>query len=420
MENRSYDHYFGARGLLEGLPGDGLTAAMSNPGRAGGDVPIFAIGAGDAVCDLDPPHEWDPSHAQVNGGAMDGFVRAYQSRHDNDNLDDVMGYLTRAHLPVSWALADAYTSCDRWFSSVLGPTWPNRMFWHTGTSRGIKDNSLPDGGFNWPSIYHRLVAREIEYAYYYGDVPVIAVGNDDIPGNIDRIFRMEDFFQHAARGTLAPVVYIDPAFSANDDHPPHHTKLGQQLIASIYTALATSPQWKNCLFVVTYDEHGGYFDHVAPPAGAAEEHVDLGFDQLGVRVPAMVIGPYVKQGAVVSTAYDHTSMLKHLENMFGLDPLHARVTAATDLTDCLDLERLARGAWASPTEIPAVEIDESEITSACTRSMERGADHVFLQWADRFPRIFERFDRRAQVRDYLHMIGDYLDRHGRGRIRRGR
>ena len=419
MENRTYDHYFGARKLLEGLPGDGLVAGMSNPNRLGVDVEIYAAGGGDAVCVLDPPHGWEQGYLQYNDGAMDGFLAVHQERHDNDNLNDPMTYLTREHLPASWAIADSYVTCDRWFCSVFGPTWPNRMYWHTATSQGITENSLPTAGFNWRSIYHTLVEGGVEYGYYYGDVPVLAV-IEDIPGNTDRLFRMEDFFAHAEAGTLPPVVYIDPAFSANDDHPPHHTMLGQQLIASIYTALASSPQWKNCLFVVTYDEGGGYFDHVAPPTDAPDEFAAQGFNRFGVRVPTFMAGPYVKQGEVISTVYDHTSMLKHFEVKHGLGPLYMRSTGANDILDCLDLDRLERGEWAPPAEIPAIEVNEADITEACTAAAERRVDHVMLDFADRYPKIFGRFDRRNEVRDYLYTIGDYLDRHNMGRIIRKR
>jgi phospholipase C len=421
MENRSYDHYFGAR-ALQGLGGNGLSAGMMNLNRLGAEVPIFEVGGQTSVCVLDPPHGWEGSRAQVNGGAMDGFLVDYQNAHDSDSLTDVMGYLTRDHLPVSWALADAYTTCDNYFCSVLGPTWPNRMYWHTGTSQGITDNSLPEQGFDWESVYHRLAAKGVEYSYYYGDFPVVGILSDEgLPGHSDRIFQFEDFLNHAARGTLSPVVYIDPAFSKNDDHPPHHTMRGQQLIASIYTALATSPQWKNCLFVITYDEHGGYYDHVAPPDDAADEYAAQGFNQLGVRVPTIVIGPYAKQG-VVSTRYDHASVLKHLENMFDLDPLYARVDAAADLTDCIDLERLEAGDWNPPAEIPAVEVDESEIRAPeCIGEAEK--PHAIFELIEKYPSIrkkLSRFDRRDTIEDYLFHIGDYLDRHNQGRIRRGR
>lgn len=420
MENRTYDHWLGAR-KLEGLPGDGLTADMANPNLEGAMVPVYEAGGGDDTCVLDPPHGWGGSREQWNNGANDGFLRVHQAAHGNSlAANEAMQYVTRAHIPATWAIADHYASCDRYFASVMGPTWPNRMYWHTGTSNGIQSNELPDGGFDWPTIYHRLYDKQVPFAYYYGDVPVIAVAADTVPGVADSIFRMEDFFSHAAKGTLAPVVYIDPAFSSNDDHPPHHPILGQQLIASIYTALANSPQWKNCLFLVTYDEHGGFFDHVAPPT-TVDDFAATGFDQMGFRVPTVLAGPYVKEGQVISTVYDHCSVLKHIENHFGLDPLNQRVTAANDLTDCLDLDRLERGDWRPPAEIPAIEVDESIITENCRYGAEMGnAAHTFLELPDRFPKKIGHLDRRGHVRDYLYMIGDYLDAHNMGRIRRGR
>jgi phospholipase C len=160
------------------------------------------------------------------------------------------------------------------------------------------------------------------------------------------------------------VTIIDPGFALNDDHPPHHPGLGQQFIAAVYQALATSPLWQNILFVVTYDEHGGFFDHVAPPKTADDRAAD-GFDQLGFRVPTMVIGPYVKPGYVSSVQYDHTSSLKHIETMFDLEPLTARDAAASDLSDAIDAERLAAGDFAPPITLPVVELDAETIDPAC-------------------------------------------------------
>jgi len=300
---------------------------------------------------------------------------------------------------------------------VLGPTWPNRMYWHSGTSNGLQGNDRPPGGFTWPTIHHRLIEKGIEYRYYYGNVAVLAV-IPDIP-TLEYNFWMEDFFHDAAMGKLKPVTYIDPGFLMNDDHPPIHTMLGQQLIASVYTALANSPQWKNTLLVITYDEHGGYYDHVAPPSDAADDFASTGFNQLGVRVPALVIGPYAKASSVVSTRYDHTSALKHIQNMFGTAPLTARVDAATDLTDCIDAERLAAGDWAEPVEIPAVEVNESDITDACSGGSLRET-HSILEWVDRYPEYGWSERRGAALRDYVFTIGDVLERYNAGRIIRGK
>ena len=223
-----------------------------------------------------------------------------------------MQYLLREHVPTSYALADAYTLCNRWFCSVLGPTYPNRYYWHSAQSNGIMDNTIP--ATIWTNLYDRLNAAGVDWTYYYGDVPVLSLLGSAGDGHIKRF---KDFATDCAAGTLPPVVYIDPSFSLNDDHPPHHLSMGQQLIGAVYTALATSPQWKNILFCLTYDENGGFFDHVAPPT-AADDLAAQGFDQLGFRVPTVVMGPYVKQG-VSSVVYDHTSVLRHIENMFGLD-----------------------------------------------------------------------------------------------------
>ncbi|HWU89498.1 MAG TPA: alkaline phosphatase family protein, partial [Kofleriaceae bacterium] len=369
MENRTYDHLLGAR-ALEGLPGDGQRPGFANPALDGRPVAAFAARSDRgspmaSVCDPDPPHSWLPSHRAFNGGAMDGFLREHQNSHGGDVAAiEPMKYLTREHVPITWALADAYTTCDRWFASVMGPTLPNRAYWHTGTSFGLDNNTAVLNAFASvpvPTIYHRLTERGVDWAYYFGNLAVVSLLAQPGPFQLDigpndgtgRVRRFGDanlgagqFFKDAAAGTLPPVVYIDPSFGTNDDHPPAHPILGQELLAAVYTALARSPQWDNCMLVVVYDEHGGYFDHVPPPQTTddtlARFGVD-GFQQLGFRVPALVAGPYVKQGYVSSVQYDHTSALRHLQTTFGLDSLTARVDAANDLTDCIDLDRLARG-----------------------------------------------------------------------------
>jgi phospholipase C len=208
--------------------------------------------------------------------------------------------------------------------------------------------------------------------------------------------RMKEFFADAKAGKLPSVTYLDPPFAFGDDHPPHHPSYGQALIASVYNALATSPQWEQTLLVVTYDEHGGFYDHVAPPR-AADERVADGFDQLGFRVPALVIGPYVKQGHVSSVVRDHTSALKHLEGMFGTEPLTARSTAATDLSELIDLDRLRRGEPAAPITIPTVMVDETNIPSACVNAapgVVTVPGHPVLEAAAAHPELIARWDAR--------------------------
>ncbi|MEZ4401900.1 MAG: alkaline phosphatase family protein [Kofleriaceae bacterium] len=414
MENRSYDHLFGARALA-GLGGDGLVAGMSNPGLDGNPVTAYEASIGN-MCVPDPPHGWSAAHNAFAGGANSGFVIAHQQSHGDATFRHPMQYLTRAHAPVSWALADEYTVCDRWFCSVMGPTWPNRMYWHSASSGGLKVNELPPGGFTWPSIHHRLDDKGVPWRYYYVTIPVLAiVDNLDKAG---RLFLYEQFLRDVAKGDLAPVTYIDPGFNLNDDHPPIAPIYGQQFLSSIYYALAASPKWDRTMLVITYDENGGFFDHVPPPTTVDERAAD-GFDQLGFRVPAMAIGPYVKQG-VTSTVFEHCSMLAHIERTFGLEPLNQRTMAANDLTDVIDQERLANGAARAPIKLPAIEIDESQLGADCAMLSAHLNDHPMHQLADQYPERFAGYDNRANYRDQLYLIADHLDSVGAGRIRRGR
>jgi len=436
LENRSYDHVLGAR-ALQGLGGDGLRAGMSNPDMAGQPIAAFMAPpdhntAVATVCDPDPPHGWDAAHASFDGGTNDGFVRQHQLVHGPTAIEP-MKYLTSDHMPITWALADAYTSCDRWFCSVMGPTLPNRAYWHAGTSFGqVTNNEILDtfATVPVPTIYNLLEDKGVDWAYYYGNVAVVSLLGNPGPYHVElgptdgtgRIRRFGDaklgagqFFKDAAAGVLPPVVYIDPAFGSNDDHPPVHPILGQELIASIYTALARSPQWKNILFVVTYDENGGYFDHVPPPTTTDDTLAKFGvpgFEQMGFRVPALVMGPYAKQGYVSSVVRDHTSALKHLQTAFGLGSLNPRVDAATDLGECIDTDRLARGEWAPPVEIPMINSDEwPSLDAACMGTGGfRTADDPITQYADLHPQAFAGYDMRDSRDDYLRSIRAYLAR----------
>jgi phospholipase C len=373
------------------------------------------------MCVPSPPHSWDPSRVQFDGGTCDGFVRAYQDSYKGNTGATAMSYMTRADLPVLYALADAYTSCDRWFASLLGPTLPNRMYWHAGTANGARNNEDVLGGAykGVPTIYHRLNDANVAWAYYYNDVPVLAaIGGTDLTGHLRRF--ANDFLDDAAAGKLPPVVYIDPGFTSNDDHPPHHPLLGQQFLAATYQALATSPQWPRCQLVISYDEHGGFFDHVAPGT-APDDHAADGFGQLGFRVPGLVIGPYARAGHVSSVPREHTSCLRHIERVFSLQPLTARDAAANDLSECTDAARLAAGEPAAPIQLPAVEIDETMLPASCNFGAQLGKpDHDLVEWAEANPRRLGALDRRRHARDDVFAIADYLDRHGLGRIRRGR
>ncbi len=322
MENRSFDHVLGARRLLEGRPVEGLRSEMNNPDRDGRPVLIHRL---DGFSHVDPPHDWDPVHRQWNEGAMDGFVRV----HPGPDAAQVMGYYTREEQPITWALADGFVTCDHWFSSVLGPTWPNRFYLHGATAMGVQTNAPALG---LPTVFGRLEEVGKTHRNYFCDIAWATGGYLRLANNAG----IESFFADARNGELPNVAFVDPQFfgaGANDDHPDHDVRLGQAFIGSVYAALRSSPQWNRCLLVVTYDEHGGFFDHLPPPAVTDE---NAAFRRLGVRVPGLVAGATVRRGATVAKTFDHVSVIATLTRRFGLRPLNDRVRATNDLSACID------------------------------------------------------------------------------------
>lgn len=384
MENRSFDHFLGSLSLAEGRAVKGLTGFESNLSPEGEPISPFVL---DDFTPEDPPHGWDSVHRQWNEGAMDNFVK----EHAGPSQNQVMGYHTRGQLPTIYQLADAFAVCDAWHCSVLGPTWPNRYYLHGGTSMGKTSND-PVVGFT--SIFNLLKDANVPSRTYFHDLP--------FQGgyfNFDNLSPVEQFFQDAASGTLPAFTMLEPKFSgadANDDHPDHDVQLGQALIASVYSALTASPQWGRCLFVVTYDEHGGFFDHVPPPP-ADDERAE--FRRHGIRVPAIVAGPMVKAGATVSHLLEHTSVLATLGKRFGIPPVNQRVAAANDLSVCID-PAIAAGLIQpmSAPRIAPVTVSLSKLAAKMARPFPRNQPEL-QDLADRreLPRHLDRRRDGAEV-----------------------
>ncbi len=355
MENRSFDHYFGSLSLVEGRADvDGLTAAHFNADSRGVRVAPYRESLG---CYADPPHSWTAARKQLRDGTSLGFVETHEERVGPTEAQRVMGYFTREDLPVLYALADRYALCERWYSSILGPTWPNRFYLLAGQNNGVKGNDF-EADYSFRTIFDRLQGAGLDYAAYYGNLSLTWMVQRDYTGHYREL---STFYDAAAAGQLPAFSLVEPIYGRNDDHPPTHPLAGQLMIASVYDALARSPQWGRCLFVVTYDENGGFFDHVAPPK-TADDFAAQGFDQLGFRVPSVVMGPYVKQGAT-RIQFDHTSVLAFLERLFELPALTARDAAANDFSELLDRVRLAERAPAPPITLPVVTADEAVIYS---------------------------------------------------------
>lgn len=347
MENRSFDHFLGA---LKSDPGyaakaqvDGLAGTESNPAPDGSAVSAFKM---ENFTPADPPHGWDAVHAQLNAGKNDGFVIA----HAGDSQHEVMGFHDRSQLPLYYWFADNFAVCDSWFASVLGPTWPNRFYLHAATSKGTKDNS--PFLFNAPdTVWDRLKSQGVSYKNYAAGATTWYVGGFAAKVlSLNPSARIDEFFDAAKAGKLPSFSIIDPDFQASDDHPAHNIQRGQAFVASVYKALAESPAWSKTLFIVTYDEHGGFFDHVVPPV-AVDDNAE--FAHQGFRVPAFVIGPTVKKGHVCKTQLEHSSVAATLRTRFDMKSLSKRMDAASDISDCIDPLKVKHPAQ-PPSGMPQV------------------------------------------------------------------
>jgi phospholipase C len=260
----------------------------------------------------DPGHGWTAGRAQRDGG----FLGA-----GSQNDAYALGYYTAADLPFTSRLAREFTVADRWHASVLGPTYPNRNYAHSAQSGTYKNNALPGatGGYQWETIWDRLYAANVEAAYYYSDLPYLALYGERASSSPRLI---DQFFTDAREGKLPRFAFVDPSFigdTRNDDHPLADIRAGQAFMRDVFAAFAGSKHWKNGLFVLTYDEWGGFFDHVEPPvlADNLASPDDLeNFGQAGFRVPTVIASPYARRGFADHRLYDHSSILRFLEWQF--------------------------------------------------------------------------------------------------------
>lgn len=280
------------------------------------------------------------------------FVVDYAISHPEATLDQrrqIMGYYDIDFLPAHHALARDFTICDHWFASVPGPTWTNRLFMHSGTSLGIV--RMPEGEsdvrnvdvYDQPTVYDRLNEQGVPWKIYFGDFPQswVLLRQLEQP-SIQNYSTMDDFYADVAGPASAFPAYsfIEPRYfppDPNDDHPPHDTMAAQELLAGVYNALRAKDElWHSTLLVVLYDEHGGFFDHVIPPMADPPDNFtdEYGFDRLGVRVPALLVSPWVERG-VLSTRFDHTSLLKYLTEKWKLGPLGNRVARARSIGEAI-------------------------------------------------------------------------------------
>jgi phospholipase C len=354
QENHTFDNYFGTFPGADGLrPGLGVPV---DPGvQAGGTVVPYHL---PALRTQDLDHGQISARAAFDDGRMDGFVAAQQDRNLPGSL--ALGYYDQSDIPYYWDLAMNYVLADRFFSSAMGGSLTNHQYWVAAKGSGTGE-SIPAGGFQMTTIFDRLQSADVTWKFYVKNydpqlnfrhldptnprdsevawVPLLTIpAVVDDPSKMARIQDLGNLYQDLVKGTVPSVSYIIQG--GTSEHPPGHVGNGQNATVGIISSIMRSQAWKDSAIVLTWDDWGGWYDHVVPP------QVDA--DGYGFRVPALIISPYAKKGYILDQTADFTSILKFIERLHGLAPLTTRDEAATDLMAAFDFGQPPR-APSQPT-----------------------------------------------------------------------
>jgi len=397
LENHSFDNIFAMSGIK------GITAATTSDSNTYNGTQYYVQPSAPLSMPTDPAHEFldaleqlaGPGATYPSGGPYppikrSGYASNYATSGDEktglpspDRIHDVMAcFATPIQLPVLYQLATEFAICDHWYSSLPGPTWPNRFFIHGASSSGLDDSPTTTqmgiwetvSGFQYPngSIYQAMDAADIPYRFYNDSGPgFLSLYSDDpqngsAAGAVAQVSSLKgvglgdlNSLQHFASDLQGfypfPYTFIEPHYGditgntyagGSSQHPMDDVYGGEHLLAAVYQAIRGSQYWATSLLIVTYDEHGGLYDSVAPPAAPAPgDHPSYGytthgfdFKQYGVRVPAVVVSPRIAAGTVDHTVYDHASVPKTLEELFGMSPLTQRDAAANSVLSLLTLK----------------------------------------------------------------------------------
>ncbi len=377
MENHSFDNALGVLPRSGQPAADGLSfdadgvATNSNPGAAGTAPVVTAFPFPSSAQGSHVSQTWNATHTQINAGQMDGFVRSV------DNVQP-MGYYPPEVLPVAYSLARTFTVANRWFCSAPCQTVPNRRFLYAGTAYGAISTDLAtlfDGAPPNGTIFDRLSAHGISWHNYFTDLPATAVIPSIIEKHLTHLRPVDRFFDDCASGSLPAVSFVDPeaglialggqllekvpllstigaqlATHGGSQEDPQDMYYGEAWAHRVVQAVLHSPLWPRTLLIYTYDEHGGYYDHVPPPPAISPDSIPPklsagdapgGYDIYGPRVPAVVISPYSKPNGVSDAVYDHTSVLATIEAKWNLAALTRRDANAATVIDLRDVEHAA-------------------------------------------------------------------------------
>ncbi len=408
MENHSFDNLFGelgkSRSDVDTLSFDGSgNPTNSNPGPAAPGGRVNAFPFGNTAQNRHVTQSWDATHAQINGGAMDGFVTS------SNGAREPMGFYPATVLPFAYSLATEFTIGDRWFCSMPGPTYPNRRFLLAGTAYGcihtgfdtFLDPPPPHG-----TICDLLSDHNVNWCNYFSDIPMTAVIPSIILKHLRHLASIDKFFRDCEAGTLPAVSIVDPRIGLMSDigapfkslpaavksalnvlgvdfdnkqapaetqEDPQDMYWGEAWAAKLVQAVIDSKNWERTLLIYIYDEHGGYYDHLPPPAAIAPDAIapnlktgDLpgAYNLYGPRVPAVVVSPYSAAGGVTSVLHDHTSVLATIEAKWNLPALTNRDANAHTVMDFLDLGLKPRTAL--KVAVPSAQEPSGPVTPAAS------------------------------------------------------
>jgi phospholipase C len=357
MENRSFDHMLGA---VPGIGGIDDASAFSNPDTTGALVTPQPLAEFQSQLQPDPDHHFPAVDLQIFGGDpnrvanMQGFVKSYYNQQQNvAHSHEILYYFKQSDLPVLTTLATEFAVFNRWFASIPGPTICNRAFAHYGTSFGRVDMNLLYINEPFKSIYDRLVGAPPHTSkLYYYDTASSTMEITNLLQHQPEVFGTYDqFLSDCEKGTLPDYSFVEPNYSdhdtdtgeevASDQHPDHNVQAGEAFIADVYNAIkGNADLWASTALLIVYDEHGGIFDHVVPPACTPDQFTatanDTGtgqpfaFDRLGVRVPAILVSPWIPKGTIISRVFDHASIPATVTKFFLGDysPRSPRETSA--------------------------------------------------------------------------------------------
>ena len=360
MENRSFDHFLGW------LPGaNGQQAGVAYPDRTGGMQPTYRLAPDFQGCGHpDPDHSYQGGRIGYHGGAVDGWLQA------GTNDPFVIGYYTDADLAFLGQAARTWTVCDHYFASIMADSFPNRLYQHAAQTDRLRSTETLT---TLPTIWDRLADARLEGRYYFSDAPFLGLWGTKYL-SLARPFGA--FLFDALTDQLPQVAFIEPRFLDNasgtsgDDHPFADIRTGEAFLALVYAALTRSPAWSRTVLVITYDEWGGFFDHVPPPERplpAADVAAGATDGLLGFRVPCLLIAPSARAG-VSSLVFDHTSVLRLIEWRWQLPPLTIRDETATNLAEALDFSMPQRTA-------PQFRVPLGPFGAPCGSATVVAADH---------------------------------------------